>query len=125
ESVKSGGDVSEVGEAPASKRQPSPGGRRKALPATLRPQLATLVDRMPPGDGWAFEIKYDGYRVLARVKGGRTRLFTRNGKDWTDRFRRQARELARLPVREAWIDGEMCVFRADGMTDFQGLQNAC
>lgn len=60
------------------------------LPDQLAPQLATLVDRAPEGD-WVYEIKFDGYRILARIRDGEVRLFTRNGHDWTDRLPRQAK----------------------------------
>jgi bifunctional non-homologous end joining protein LigD len=61
------------------------GARPAALPLALAPELATLVDRPPPGDDWIYEIKFDGYRVLARIDGDDVRLFTRNGNDWTGR----------------------------------------
>src|SRR6185295_9500425 len=69
-------------------------------------------------------IKYDGYRMLARVEEGKLRIFSRNVKDWTARFPRHAQALAKLPVRQAWLDGEMAVFLPDGNTSFQALQNA-
>ncbi len=61
------------------------------LPAKLKPQLATLVDA-PPADTaeWIYEIKFDGYRILARVDGGDVQLFTRNGNDWTAKMPRLA-----------------------------------
>ena len=56
------------------------------MPEKAAPQFATLVSAPPVGDGWAHEIKFDGYRVLARCKGEGVRLFTRNGNDWTDKM---------------------------------------
>jgi ATP-dependent DNA ligase len=54
-----------------------------AMPDRLAPQLATLVGAPPSGSGWVYEIKFDGYRILARSEGRSTRLYTRNGNDWT------------------------------------------
>jgi bifunctional non-homologous end joining protein LigD len=86
--------------------------------------LATLVARAPAGDGWITEIKYDGYRMVCRIEGGRARLYSRNGKEWTKVFSVVARDLASLPVKSAWIDGEVVVVDTHGRTSFQALQNA-
>jgi bifunctional non-homologous end joining protein LigD len=86
-------------------------------------QLASLVDQAPTGDDWLHEIKYDGYRVLARVEAGKARLITRGGKDWTHRFPEIASAAARLPAADAVLDGEVAVLRDDGVTSFQALQN--
>lgn len=96
-----------------------------ALPATLAPQLATLASAPPaePGD-WLWELKFDGYRLLARIDGGKVRLLTRNGLDWTARMPELARALAALPVRQAWLDGEVVMPGEDGLPDFGALQNA-
>ncbi|QJI37704.1 DNA ligase D [Pseudomonas sp. ADAK13] len=94
-----------------------------ALPDQFTPQLATLVDRAPDGD-WVYEIKFDGYRILARIQGGEVRLFTRNGHDWTDRLPRQAKALEALKLKDSWLDGEVVSLNAEGLPDFQALQNA-
>ncbi|WP_186511087.1 DNA ligase D [Caenimonas sedimenti] len=93
------------------------------LPATLEPELATLVSKPPAGD-WLYEIKYDGYRMLARVDGPDVRILTRRGNDWTSRFPtlRAALMAAKLPV--GWYDGEMVLLDGTGMPTFNGLQNA-
>ncbi len=101
-----------------------PGAKKAALPALLAPVLATLVDRAPTGDEWINEIKYDGYRMVCRVDGGSARLISRNGNDWTKAFPEIAKDLARLPVKRAWIDGEVVVLDAQGRSSFQALQNA-
>lgn len=95
------------------------------LPDQLSPQLATLVDG-PPADlsQWLWELKFDGYRMLARVQRGKARLYTRNGNDWTARMPALAQALAALPLSSAWIDGEVLVLDAQGVPDFQALQNA-
>jgi bifunctional non-homologous end joining protein LigD len=61
-----------------------------------------------------YEIKLDGYRILARCEGGKTRLFTRNGNDWTSKMESLAREIATLPVQTAWLDGEAVVLSSIG-----------
>ncbi|MEO7009394.1 MAG: DNA polymerase ligase N-terminal domain-containing protein, partial [Caldimonas sp.] len=94
------------------------------LPATLEPQLATLVSGAPAGDDWAYEVKFDGYRILARVDGGAVRLLTRNGKDWSAKLAGIARELEALDIGSGWLDGEIVVLNDDGASDFGALQNA-
>lgn len=109
--------------APAQ-RKPAPGKAvKRPLPETLKPQLATLVDSPPEGD-WLYEIKFDGYRILARIDEGEVRLFTRNGHDWTSKMPRQVAALKKLKLRSAWLDGEMVVADEQGVADFQALQNA-
>lgn len=98
---------------------------KAALPATLKPQLATLVDQ-PPGDAdeWLFEIKFDGYRMLARVEGKKIRLFTRNGNDWSHKLPALIAAMAKLKLAPGWYDGEIVVLNDKGIPDFQALQNA-
>jgi bifunctional non-homologous end joining protein LigD len=93
------------------------------LPDSIKPELATLVESAPEGD-WRYEIKFDGYRVMARVDGGKVQLFTRNGHDWTHKLPRQAEALASLALENAWLDGELVVADDNGVPDFQALQNA-
>jgi bifunctional non-homologous end joining protein LigD len=104
------------------------GAVKARLPATLKPQLATLVDTAPQGDDWSYEIKFDGYRVLARIDRHATkqavRIFTRSGLDWSAKFDRQCAALARLEIDSAWLDGEAVVLDERGAPDFQALQNA-
>lgn len=104
------------------------GAKRAALPRTLRPQLATLVDAPPPGKDWLYEAKFDGYRVLIRIdRGAASRpiaVYTREGLDWSAKFAAQLDALARLPVDRGWLDGEAVVLDRAGVPDFQALQNA-
>src|SRR5262249_3871483 len=90
----------------------------------IEPELATLVDRAPAGDDWVHELKFDGYRVLARVEAGAVRLFTRNGNDWTERMPELARAFEALDVESALFDGEIVVLDEHGVSDFQALQNS-
>lgn len=108
--------------AAATKKAPV-AKRADALPEQLAPQLATLVDRAPEGD-WQYEIKFDGYRMLARIRDGDVRLFTRNGNDWTDRLPRQVKALQTLKLKDSWLDGEVVSLNGEGLPDFQALQNA-
>ncbi len=101
----------------------TPGAREAGLPATLAPQLATLVAEPPSGKGWLHEVKLDGYRLVARLEKGRATLLTRRGKDWSSRFPAVREAVAALPAGRALLDGEVVVFRPDGKTDFQRLQN--
>src|SRR5438874_1302563 len=84
---------------PASSRPRA--ARKRAMPETVAPQLATLADKAPDGEEWLHEIKYDGYRLLAHIEHGKVRLVTRNGLDWTGKFAALARALAELPVNSA------------------------
>ncbi|NSX04255.1 DNA ligase D [Cupriavidus gilardii] len=123
-SAASGKTIGKKRSAPSPIQLP-PGARRAALPLTLAPQLATLVQG-PPADAqnWVYEVKFDGYRVLARIEDGDVKLFTRNGHDWTSRLKTLARELGTLNLPSAWLDGEIVIVDKDGSTDFQALQNA-
>lgn len=120
-SVLSDASVGHPKPKPATKKT----ARKKALalPETFTPQLATLVDRAPEGD-WLYEIKFDGYRMLARIRDGEVRLFTRNGHDWTDRLPRQVKALQALKLKDSWLDGEVVSLDSEGLPDFHALQNA-
>jgi bifunctional non-homologous end joining protein LigD len=85
-------------------------------------QLATLVDHVPEGNGWLHEIKYDGYRCLIAVGGGKALAYTRSGLDWSDHFPRITKAAAVLKVRSALFDGEAVVLDTDGKSNFQALQ---
>lgn len=87
-------------------------------------QLATLVDAPPQGDGWLHEIKLDGYRLLGYVSEGAVRLFTRNGKDWTNSFPSLSAALEKLPVKSAVLDMEAVMLDETGKSSFQALQAA-
>jgi len=92
--------------------------------ARFEVQLATLVSEPPRDAGWLFEIKLDGYRVVAEIAGGRARLFTRSGNDWTAAFAPIAAAVAALPVRDAALDGEAVALLPDGRSSFQALHSA-
>jgi bifunctional non-homologous end joining protein LigD len=111
---------------PGQSRQVLPAAARPApLPLALAPQLATLAPAVPRNaEQWAYEIKFDGYRLLARVDGDDVRLFTRNGQDWTSRLKSLAARICALGLGSAWLDGAIVILGDKGTTDFQALQNA-
>jgi bifunctional non-homologous end joining protein LigD len=109
-------------EAAQPKRRPVRMRGKAALPEFIPPQLATRVAKPPEGKGWLHEIKFDGYRVLARIDDGKVSLLTRRGNDWTGKFGSIARALARLNARQALVDGEVVVMGESGVTDFGRLQ---
>ena len=100
------------------------GARRAPQEESSPPQLATLTDKAPVGEKWVHELKYDGYRILCRVKHESAKLITRNDHDWTTKLQRIAETAAALPVKTAWLDGEVVALRPDGSISFQALQNA-
>jgi len=100
------------------------GGRKGSAPKAPALQLATLVDEAPKGDQWLHEMKFDGYRIAAEVsRAGSVRLMSRNGKDWTAQFPSVGRDVERLGLTSAILDGEVAVVLPDGTTSFQALQN--
>src|SRR6202008_1819852 len=99
-------------------------GEATALPAWIKPQLTKLVDAPPGGPGWLHELKFDGYRMHARLDRGAVRLLTRTGLDWTHKSPAIASAVSSLPARQAYLDGELCGVRPDGTTSFSLIQNA-
>src|SRR5437868_7616076 len=95
-----------------------------ALPGWIKPQLTRLVKEAPDGPDWLHEIKFDGYRMHARLDCGAVRLLTRTGLDWTKKYLRIAEALKSLPVSQAYLDGELCGVRPDGTTSFNMIQAA-
>ncbi len=129
-SVKTGRTMEEIAAGAVAKLMkaapPTPKRRasnKAALPPFLEPQLCTLVDAVPAGSAWLHEVKYDGYRALIAVAGGKAKVYTRTGLDWTDKFPGVAQACAALPVDTALIDGEIVAFR-DGKPDFSTLKDA-
>jgi ATP-dependent DNA ligase len=90
----------------------------------IRPQLTQLVDAAPDRPGWLHEIKFDGYRMHARLDHGAVRLLTRTGLDWTHKYPVIARAVAGLDARHAYLDGELCGVGPDGITSFSIVQLA-
>ncbi|PAP94237.1 DNA ligase D [Mesorhizobium wenxiniae] len=114
-------------ERPATVSVPQPskikGAKKAALPDFVEPTLATLVSSAPSGERWLHEIKFDGYRLQARIEAGRVKLLTRSGLDWTKKFGKAVvSALADIPVGTALIDGELVVETSAGASDFSALQ---
>src|SRR5262245_1991112 len=98
--------------------------RNAALPDFVPPSLGTLHDKVPSGAGWVHEIKFDGYRMQARLDHGKVKLLTRKALDWAARFPNVAADVARLAADTALIDGEIVVENARGLSVFSMLQAA-
>src|ERR1700694_2031223 len=95
-----------------------------ALPAWIKPQLTKLVDEPPQGSDWLHEIKFDGYRMHARLDRGAVRLLTRTGLDWTHKYSALAASVSSLDAAQAYFDGEFCGVYPDGITSFGMIQAA-
>jgi bifunctional non-homologous end joining protein LigD len=98
--------------------------RKQHIPNFIAPELATLSKHPPEGDRWLHEIKFDGYRILARVNKGAVQLWSRNQQEWTTKFRQLAECLESLNAESAWLDGEVIAIEPNGISSFQRLQNA-
>jgi bifunctional non-homologous end joining protein LigD len=96
--------------------------RRNPLPDFVPPALATLRDKAPNAPDWVHEVKFDGYRIQARLDHGEVKLLTRKALDWTARFQRVADAVAKLDADTALVDGEIVSEDAGGISDFSGLQ---
>jgi len=116
------GDRDDVWHSRSNGSAKIPGATKSPLPKPFSPQLAVLADSPPSGDQWLHEIKFDGYRIIARIKAGSVQLITRNGKNWTGKFPGIAKALAKLKVDSAIVDGEVVVLDKQGRSDFQSLQ---
>jgi bifunctional non-homologous end joining protein LigD len=98
------------------------GARKRLLPVFLEPSLAAVCERPPSGPKWVHEIKHDGYRIQARIDGGKIKLLTRTGLDWTDRFMAIKQALPALRLSSALIDGEVVVEDDNGKSSLGNLQ---
>jgi DNA ligase D-like protein (predicted ligase) len=94
------------------------------LPQWTPPLLTKLSTKAPSGEQWIHEIKFDGYRMAARIDQGKVNLLTRSGLDWTAKYPATAAAFAELKVKSAYIDGELCGVRPDGVTSFELMQTA-
>ncbi len=110
--------------APAATVDAVAGAIKGALPAGLAPQLATLSTGIPAFGRWVYEIKFDGYRLMARIEHDEVKLITRGGHDWAAKMPDLVKSIKKLRVRSAWLDGEIVVMGANGLPSFNGLQKA-
>ncbi|PLU83100.1 ATP-dependent DNA ligase, partial [Sinorhizobium medicae] len=104
--------------ARASSKKPRDLPPSDPMPARVDPCLATLVDKPPQGSDWAYEVKWDGYRLAVHIEPGRVRVLTRGGYDWTERFPSIVDDARRLSVQTAILDGEAVVLDGHGRSDF-------
>jgi bifunctional non-homologous end joining protein LigD len=105
------------------RKKPAAIGTKASFPGFVEPALASSVARVPSGARWIHEIKFDGYRVQVHLANTEVKVFTRNGHDWTHRFKKIASDAWHIGAGSAIIDGEIVVPAADGTTDFSVLQN--
>ena len=118
-SVTTGRDLAAIAAGGKPKRQ-----SKAALPGFTEPMLAQLVEAPPAGDGWIYEIKYDGYRAQIAASGETVKIFTRSGLDWTEKFPDIAKAAAALDLDGALLDSEIVVLDSQGRSDFGALVTA-
>ena len=103
----------------------APAGAVKApMPDRLPPQLASLAAAAPTSGDWSWEIKLDGYRLMARIEGSDVRLMTRGGHNWAAKMPALVKAVKSLDLKATWLDGEIVVMGASGTPEFNALQNA-
>jgi bifunctional non-homologous end joining protein LigD len=105
------------------RKKPAAIGAKASYPGFIEPALASSIERVPSGERWVHEIKFDGYRVQVHLANESIKVFTRRGHDWTKRFKKIADQAWHISAGSAIIDGEVVVPAADGTTDFSVLQN--
>ncbi|HYD12269.1 MAG TPA: DNA ligase D [Allosphingosinicella sp.] len=129
-SVKTDRTLDEIAAGKKAKERKAPARSRKrgasaaAFPKFREAQKATLVDSVPAGSAWLHEMKYDGYRCLLALAGGKARIYTRTGLDWTDKFPEIAAAAAGIDCDSALLDGEIVALDDKGNTGFSALQQA-
>jgi bifunctional non-homologous end joining protein LigD len=130
ESVKSGRRIEELVAPPTPEKRAKPapnkvpGAIKAPMPETVGLQLASASAALPSSEGWLHEIKFDGYRTLAFVDAGDTKLITRGGLDWTKRYGDLPKAFSQLPCKQAIVDGEIVVLDSKGVSHFADLQDA-
>ena len=104
-----------------TKSDETAGVRETITGEAFAPELCRTQTTAPAGDDWLHEVKWDGYRMLATVAKGKTRLWSRNGIEWTHKLPELAKAISSLKLKSAQLDGEMIVLR-EGRDDFNALQ---
>jgi bifunctional non-homologous end joining protein LigD len=105
------------------RRKPPAIGVKSPYPGFIEPALATSIDKVPKGERWIHEIKFDGYRVQLHLAHEAVTVYTRRGNNWTKRFKKVADEAWHISAGSAILNGEIVVPAANGATDFSVLQN--
>ena len=98
--------------------KPAAVGVKAPFPGFIEPALATSIEKVPTGERWVHEIKFDGYRVQVHLANTEVKVFTRRGHDWTHRFKKIASDAWHISAGSAIVDGEVVAPSADGGTDF-------
>ncbi len=123
--IAAGVDDKKVKAVKTQRTSPAKATTKKGpMPGFHAPQLATLVDSVPGGNDWIHEVKYDGYRAQIAIAGGKAKVYTRSGLDWSEKFPEIVEAAAALDVGSALIDGEICALDAEGRPDFSTLRTA-
>lgn len=107
-----------------SKKNKLSKSKKKVMPRSFYPELATLVEKPPSGNEWLHEIKFDGYRLLCFIKDKKIKFLTRNQKDWTEKFKELQLEIKKLNLKSAILDGEVIALNKNKQSDFQLLSNS-
>ena len=87
------------------RKKPAAIGVKAPFPGLIEPALATSIEKVPSGERWIHEIKFDGYRVQVYLRDAAVKVFTRRGNDWTNRFRKIAADAWHINAGSAIIDG--------------------
>jgi ATP-dependent DNA ligase len=96
---------------------------RRAPAGFIRPAQPVLSDTIPMGPEWSHELKWDGWRMVARRDGDRVCLWSRSGRNWTNMFPAIVSAMKRLPVESVVLDGETVCLLEDGRPDFGALRS--
>ena len=91
------------------RKKPAAIGVKANYPGFIEPALPSPIERVPRGDRWVHEIKFDGYRVQVHLRDAAVKVFTRRGNDWTTRFKKIAADAWHINAGSAIIDGEVVV----------------
>jgi bifunctional non-homologous end joining protein LigD len=122
-SVVSGRSMDEIAQGGDSRSELDFSDAPKAIqPASLAPMLATLASSAFDNQDWLYELKWDGYRIMAHVESGAVRLMTRGGQDYTERYEAVAKALTTLTI-DCILDGELVVVDEAGKPDFGAIQD--
>ena len=100
------------------------GARKRPMPDFVSPQLATLLGEPPEGEEWLHELKFDGYRMICHLSRGQVRFWSRNQKDWTEKFPNLVNAIKTFPATHAILDGEVVIVDKAGRSSFQDLQQS-
>ena len=119
-----GGDVARSSVVAPRPKRGQPALRFDPMPDRVEPCLALLASKPPSGTEWAYEIKWDGYRLAIHIERGKVRILTRGGHDWTSRFPTIAHDALEMGRDSAILDGEAVVLDERGASDFGALQRA-